>query len=283
MAPGSPVIPSRVMSSQSNAMPDYLCITEVPGAPVNREQLERMVLRYSLAAALANGRPTLEVGCGTGIGLGLLLDRAAPLVACDGSFGAVSLARQSLGHAVPLAQADAHHLPYREHTFDFIFSFEMIYYLAQPIRFLGECHRLLTRGGQILVGTSNPDWPFFVPGQLSMHYPTAPELVSWLRATGFESIHLYGSLPVNQMGRRARSVLVAWLRRHLLRLGIPAQDNRLTRLLKRLSYGRLTPLPRLLPATLRVAAPFRQLTPIEPDRPDRRHRVLFALAQAGRT
>ncbi|MCC9077639.1 methyltransferase domain-containing protein [Litorilinea aerophila] len=261
-------------------MPDYLSITEVPGAPVNREQLGRMVLRYSLAAALADGRPTLEVGCGAGIGLGLLLDRAAPLVACDGSFGAVSLARQSLGHAVPLAQADAHYLPYREDTFDFIFSFEMIYYLARPIQFLGECHRLLTRGGQILVGTSNPDWPFFVPGQLSVHYPTAPELVSWLRAAGFESIHLYGSLPVDQMGRRFHTVLVAWLRRHLLRLGILAQDNRLTRLLKRLSYGHLTPLPRQLSRTMGVAAPFRELTAIDPGQRDRRHRVLFVLGRA---
>ncbi|MCS6826432.1 MAG: methyltransferase domain-containing protein [Caldilinea sp.] len=259
-------------------MTDFLSITEVPGTLLNREQLDRMALRYSLATELAVGRRVLEVACGAGVGLGLLLGVARSLAACDYSTAALTLAQQSVGAQVLLAAADAQRLPYATGAFDLIVSFEAIYYLPQPAAFLSECHRLLASGGRLLLSTSNPEWPFFAPGALSVHYPKAPELTCLMQAAGFQTVTLYGSLPVDR-SLSLWGVARAHVRRLLLGAGVFRSDNALTRALKRLGYGTLTPLPPLLPASLRVNDPFHELTLLQPDRPDRRHRVLFALAE----
>jgi hypothetical protein len=52
----------------------------------------------------------------------------------------------------------------------------------------------------------------------------------------------------------------------------------LTRLLKRLAYGRLTPLPAELPSVAAIEPP-PDLVPLDPYQPDYRHRVLFVLAE----
>lgn len=259
-------------------MTDFLAIIETPGALLTVEQLSRMALRYSLAAEMAGGRRVLEVACGAGVGLGLLIGVARSLAACDCSASALALAHRSVGKQVMLTAADAQQLPYAAGAFDLILSFEAIYYLPQPPAFLSECHRLLSSDGRLLLSTSNPNWPFFVAGALSVHYPSVPELAHLLQEAGFQNIALYGSLPVE----RALSPLGAVrarVRRLLLGVSIFRRDNALTRTLKRLGYGTLMPLPPLLPASLRVANPFHELTPLQLDRPDRRHRVLFALAE----
>ena len=260
-------------------MADFLAITETPGALLNAEQMGRMALRYSLAAELAAGRRVLEVACGAGIGLGLLLNAAGALTACDYSLAGLSLAQQASGVRVPLAAADAHNLPYASAAFDLILSFEAIYYLAQPGAFLRECRRLLAMNGRLLLSTSNADWPYFAPGALSVSYPDATELAGLLHAAGFVEVLLYGSLPVDQ----TLSPLGAWrarARRYALRASFLQRDHRLTQLLKRASYGALTPLPPMLPATARISAPFAELTPLPADQRDRRHRVLFAVARS---
>jgi ubiquinone/menaquinone biosynthesis C-methylase UbiE len=257
-------------------MSDFLSITETPGALLNAEQVGRMALRYSLVAEMGVGRRVLEVSCGAGIGLGLLLGSAQSVTACDYSTSVLALAQEAVGAQAALTAADAQRLPYAADAFDLILSFEAIYYLPQPDAFLRECHRLLRKDGQLLLSTSNPDWPYFAPGALSVHYPSASELTRLLHDVGFEKVKLYGSLPVDRALSRLGAAR-AHVRRFVLRAGILRHDNALTRALKRLGYGALTPLPSLLPAALRVDAPFGQLTPIQADRPDRRHRVLFAM------
>ncbi len=258
-------------------MTDFLTITETPGSLLNDEQMGRMALRYSLAAEMAAGRRVLEVSCGAGIGLGLLLQDVQSLAACDYSSAALALAGCSLGASASLTAADAQHLPYVDNAFDLILSFEAIYYLPRPDAFVRECHRLLEVGGRLLISTSNPDWPYFAPGALSVRYPTAPELADLLLAAGFV-VQLYGSLPIDRSAKQSR-VLRAWLRRQALRAAFLRRENRLTRMIKRASYGTLTPLPPLLPTSARVPSPFVHLTPIEMTQPDDCHRVIFAVAE----
>ncbi len=266
------------MASATTAA-DYLSITETPGTLLNREQLGRMVLRYSLAAELGTRRRVLEVSCGAGIGFGLLASSADWFTACDYSKGGLALAQEAASRHVPLAVADAQALPYASASFELLVSFEAIYYLARPDIFIGESRRLLAPGGQLLLGASNPDWPYFAPGMLSAHYPSAVELAALVAAAGFAQVRLYGSLPADTAGSMAGS-LRARLRQALLRSGMFSRDNVLTRVLKRASYGTLEALPVTLSETTRVAHPFTQLTPIATDRVDRRHRVLFVVAES---
>lgn len=263
--------------NKDDGVTDFLTITETPGSLLNDEQIGRMALRYSLAAEMAAGRRVLEVSCGAGIGLGLLLEGVRSLAACDYSTAALTLASRSLGASASLTAADAQNLPYRDRAFDLILSFEAIYYLLRPDAFVRECHRLLGPGGRLLISTSNPDWPYFAPGALSVHYPTAPEFANLLLAAGFV-VHLYGSLSIDRSAKQS-TVLRAWLRRQALRAAFLRRDNWFTRMLKRASYGTLTPLPSLLPASARIPTPLAQLTPIKTNQPDRSHRVIFAVAE----
>jgi len=51
---------------------DFTEVTELAGAEISAEQLERMAHRYSWAAGYCGGRDVVEVACGSGQGLGLL-------------------------------------------------------------------------------------------------------------------------------------------------------------------------------------------------------------------
>ena len=59
---------------------DYSSITESPGLKASKEQLARIWHRYRMAADYVQGKDVLEVGCGSGIGLGFLATYANCIV-----------------------------------------------------------------------------------------------------------------------------------------------------------------------------------------------------------
>ncbi len=258
---------------------DFTAVTELPASRLNAEQMARIQQRYALGAHLATGRRVLEVSCGAGIGLGILTSTAEQLVGCDLTYGVLATAQQHYGQRVPLLSADAQTLPFADAAFDLILSFEAIYYLPRLDHFLRESHRVLSPHGQLLIGTSNPDWPHFVPGVLSVDYPDLASLCTQLTAAGFSTLHCYGALPVStQTSPRQRAA--AHVRKLLRRVPLLTSDTLVARLLKRLAYGRLLPLPpELAPQSLTTASPFDELTPLPPHQRDHSHRVLFVLAQ----
>jgi ubiquinone/menaquinone biosynthesis C-methylase UbiE len=176
------------------AMPDFTPVTELPGSLLNAQQRARMVQRYALAAQLAKGQRVLEVACGAGIGLGIVQQSATQLVGCDLTYRVLAVAQGHYGARLPLAGADAQSLPFAAASFDLLLSFEAVYYLPDLDAFLNEARRVLAATGKLLIGTSNPDWPHFVPGALSVYYPNIPELTARLQQTGFGQIQAWGSL-----------------------------------------------------------------------------------------
>lgn len=257
-------------------MQDFTTITETPGRGLNAEQLARIRQRYEFGATLARDKDLLEVACGAGSGLGILQQAARSLVGCDYTEAVLRLAQAHYGPRVPLVCADAQQLPFGAASFDLLLAFEAIYYLPQIDQFLLEAHRLLRRDGVLLLCTSNPDWPPFVPGQMSVYYPNLPALAALLANTGFPRTEFYGALPIAATtGRRS---IVGTLRKHLLRYKLFTTDNLLTRRLKQLAYGQLTPLPAELTLSASPVGVPTDLTPLSAAAPDRVHRVLFAVA-----
>ncbi|MCE7985851.1 MAG: class I SAM-dependent methyltransferase [Caldilinea sp. CFX5] len=259
-------------------MHDFTPITETPGSGLNPEQLARIRQRYRFGAALAQGKDVLEVACGAGSGLGILRQQARCLVGCDYTGSVLRMAQSHYGQQAPLVCADAQQLPFADRCFDLLLSFEAIYYLPQIDWFLSEAHRLLRPDGVLLLGTSNPDWPPFVPGQMSVHYPTLPELAAGLAAAGFVQPQFYGAFPLPTT-TRPHKALLATLRKVALHFQPFTADSALTRRLKQLVYGSLHPLPAELTLTALPNDDVRtDLTPLPATAADRRHRVLFAVA-----
>lgn len=258
-------------------MRDYTPITELPGSLLSADQLRRFAQRYALAAQAATGKRVVEVACGAGGGLTLLATQAAWVIGVDYTPTVLEQARRAV--AVPLLRADAQALPLAPACCDLLLCFEAIYYLADYRRFLAESRRVLAPGGRLLLCESNPDWHAFVPGDLTTRYPGAPELANALRAAGLRDVQLLGALPAPP--GRGRAAWAAQLRRLLLRYPNMAAAVRRAPLLKRLGYGTLYALPAALDATTAATwSAGMTLTPLDPARPDRTHRVLFAWATA---
>lgn len=255
---------------------DYTAVTELPASGLHQEQLQRLCQRYGLGADHAVGRRTLEIACGAGLGLAHVANTASHLVALDYTPSVVQIAQQH-NPQVPLLCADAHDLPFATGAFDRILNFEAIYYLHEPLRLLQECHRVLEDKGALLICTSNPHWPHFVPGQMSIHYPSVPQLHTWLQASGFRVAHFFGAFASEAKGEAAQ--WVSRLRKWLLAHQLVAPESRWGRLGKRLVHGRPLHLPPTLSATLvntqGRAAP---LKAIAPTTNDTTHRVIYAAA-----
>jgi ubiquinone/menaquinone biosynthesis C-methylase UbiE len=94
----------------------------------------------------ARGR-TLDLGCGTGRNLPLLPPDARA-VALDPSREALERARRR-APAVPLVQARAEALPFRDGTFDTILSGLVFCSVGEPGRGLAEVRRVLRADGQL--------------------------------------------------------------------------------------------------------------------------------------
>jgi SAM-dependent methyltransferase len=258
-------------------MPDFSAITEQPASHLTAEQMARIEQRYRWGAQWAAGKRVLEVSCGAGIGLGRLASVAESLVGCDLTYSMVALTHQHYTHRVPLVCCDAQTLPFGAGSFDLLLSFEAIYYLPRLDCFLCEAHRLLSPAGHLLIATSNPDWPHFVPGAQSVFYPAVPALATGLQQAGFAQVQVWGALP-SEESTNSRQRLIARVRRQSRAVAWLSADTRLSHWLKRLAYGSLIPLPAELPSH-HAADPSHDLTPLDPTRHDYRHRVIFVSAQ----
>jgi SAM-dependent methyltransferase len=257
---------------------DYRSITETPGLHVSQEQLARFAHRYIHGAELANGRRVLEVGCGAGAGLPVLGEKASRLAGLDATEALLHMAQAQYGQQFSLTCGDAQQLPYAAATFDLVLCFEVIYYHADYRAFLRESLRVLADRSLLLIVYSNPDWPEFVPGRMSVHYPSVPELAHELEAAGFRRVRFAGILPATSYTLTQRAI--QRLRRYVLRANAAPRTGMLAHLLKKFGYGRLAPLPSA--ATAQSLAPYAaQLAPqpLPAHQADRAHRVLYAYAE----
>jgi SAM-dependent methyltransferase len=111
------------------------------------------------------GRAVLEVGCGAAMCSRWLARQGARPVAFDLSAGMLRHARSGAartGIEVPLVQADAQRLPFRDETFDLACTaFGAVGFVADSARVMREVARVLRPGGRWVFATTHPiRWAF---------------------------------------------------------------------------------------------------------------------------
>lgn len=99
------------------------------------------------------GDRVLEVGCGTGLLLERVRRFAARSAGMDLSPGMLARAR---ARGLPVTRASATALPYREGSFDLVFSFKVLPHVDPLDQALAEVARVLDRGGIALLEFYNP-------------------------------------------------------------------------------------------------------------------------------
>lgn len=111
------------------------------------------------------GKSVLEIGSGSAMCSRWLATRGARPVASDLSAGMLRHAvagNTASGIEVPLVQADATHLPFRDDSFDVAFtSFGAIPFVADSAAVMREIARVLRPGGRWVYSTTHPiRWSF---------------------------------------------------------------------------------------------------------------------------
>lgn len=243
----------------TNAASDYSTVTEGPGIRVTREAVSMLYTRYHYAAQLCSKKDVLEVGCGTGMGLGYLARQAHTVVGADFSEELLKQAQRYYQSRLPLLRIDAHYLPFRESSFDIVVIFEAIYYFAQPMLVLAECKRVLRSKGVLLLCLANRAWEGFNPSPFSETYLSCCELYQALSSAGFspQVFAAYSARPRNSLQQ-----IVSRIRKAAVKLKIVPKTMVGKEWLKRVFYGSLKTLPdEIEPDERFVAEPLFKLSP----------------------
>jgi len=218
---------------------DYSTVTEVPGDKATQEQLERMFHRYRFAADFCEDKDVLEVACGAGQALGYLARKARRVVGGDCTERLLVSAKEYYKNRVELYLLDAHHLPFRDNSFDAVILYEAIYYLTHPEQFLLEARRVLRKGGVLLIATVNKDWSEFNPSPFSTCYFSVPDLNRALHESGFKT-EFYGAFSVVPNTLKER--IISKVRKNAVKLHLVPKTMKGKELLKKVFYGKLVPL-----------------------------------------
>jgi ubiquinone/menaquinone biosynthesis C-methylase UbiE len=247
--------------------------TERPGQPFPVDTHMIIRDRYEFAAELAKGQRVLEIGCGAGFGLQHLASVAESLHAVEYSTENLELLRSNFGDNFAVAQADAHALPFAAGQFDLVIAMAMVYYLDM-VRFLTEVHRVLSADGVLLFCTSNKDVPGFVTAPHTTGYFSVPELKRAVENAGFEC-QILGAFPAK--GKLSRRRVRAWIKNVIKIIVTKLPGGELVwRSLRQRTHVDVRPLPRCFTEMERPDAT-RLL--LETDRPDRTHRVIYAVSK----
>jgi len=228
--------------------PYHLSVTEVTGAVVAEEQIQRLCNRYYWAGTHCLDRDVLEISCGTGPGLGYLSKLARNLVAGDFSSGNIEIAHAHYGERVHLHQFDAQNLPYADSSFDVIVLLESIYFIPSAERTIEECRRVLRDGGNIVITMANVDLYEFHRSNHAYQYFGVRELNELLVGMGF-STAFFGDTPVTELS--ARQKITRPLKAIAAKSGIMPQTTKGKVLLRRLVFGPLQTMPAEIDSTPR--------------------------------
>ncbi len=252
----------------------YSIITESPGLQATQEQLERLYQRYHFVVPLASGSRTLEVACGSGLGIKYLAGVSTEVTGVDIDNTNIDLALKSC-HAlsnVTIKQMDAHNLEFSDNSFDLVLLYEAIYYLDHPSQFISEAYRVLTNHGKLVICTVNKDWKDFHPSPFSRSYFGAADLHNLLLPT-FKNAQLYGGFPVEMQD--VRSGVVSMIKRAAVKYNLIPGSLALRAYLKRVFIGKTRPLPENLYDDI---ASYRTPMPLENDKSANDWKIIYAVS-----
>lgn len=253
---------------------DFASVTELAGDEVSQEQIERLCHRYYWAGQYCGGKDVVEAACGTGQGLAYLASIARSLEAGDYSERILSIARGHYGDRIKLRQFDAQAMPFPDHSKDVIILFEAIYYLPDADQFVLECKRVLRPDGMVLIATANKDLYDFNPSPHSHRYYGVAELHELFAGHGF-SVECFGYLPIDRVSFRQR--ILRPIKKAIVALGLMPKSMQGKKLLKRLVFGRLLPMPAEISSGM---IHYQPPTALAVDASDRRHKVVYCAAQS---
>lgn len=250
--------------------PRYEDITETTGGALTTEAASMMYTRYAMAARASRGRRVLELGCGAGLGLGLIAREARLAVGGDYSEALLRSGQRHYGTRIPFVRLSAEALPFPAASVDVVCFFEATYYIPDMEKAFDEIARVLSPGGEALFVNANPERPDFVRSPFSVRYHTAGEFRAALERRGFR-VTTSAAFPVKEAGKASLVGAVLPVARRLLETLhlVPTTLEGRARL-KRILFGKLRQIP---PEVTPEFAP--ETTPVEVAGPVPNYKVIY--------
>ena len=110
-------------------------------------------LEVDLLGDFVGDKDVLEVGCGTGLILERVADKAERAMGVDISRG---MLHRAAGRGLQVVQGDVTALPFAANSFDVVYSFKVLAHVKDIDRALAEMARVTRRGGHLLLEFYNP-------------------------------------------------------------------------------------------------------------------------------
>ncbi len=164
-----------------------------------------------------NNAKVLEVGAGSGATSIRLAQEGAKPVCLDYSDKAISLIIENARHAevsLTAIQADAHHLPFANNTFDICFHQGVLEHFHAPEKLLQEQYRILKNKGIILIDVPQKYSYYTLKKRIKMVHGTwftgqeteysLSELVTLVSRIGFKVVNRFGRYHFRNLDRVQR-------------------------------------------------------------------------------
>lgn len=129
---------------------DDMLKPQVTGRSAAYEHLQR----YRYAAKKSQGR-ILDLGCGTGYGSKILLEKESEVYGIDNSQEAIDYAEKNYPGPKYIC-CSVEKLPFEDNFFDAICAFEIIEHVQNSEKALEEVCRVLKKNGELFISTPNP-------------------------------------------------------------------------------------------------------------------------------
>ena len=255
---------------------DFTTVTELPGIKVHSSQLSAAATRYEFGKKFSHGKDVLEIACGSGMGLGYLSQTAHSVVGGDIDKECLRVARETYkdNKKVDVISLDADNMTFADGSFDTILLFEAHYYLNKTDTLFHTARRILRPGGHLVIVSANRQCVEFNSSPYSVSYFSAQDLKDAMQQQGFEvDIRVGFPITTNSLIKSGISLM----RRLAVRMHLIPKTMRGKELLKRLFYGQLTPMPRLLQANMGSLEPLHDAP--EETSPIRDFRVIYAVGR----
>ena len=107
-------------------------------------------------------------------------------------------------------------------------------------KFVTEAHRVLRKGGVLLIAIVNKDWSEFNPSPFSTHYFSVPRLGNLPQSNGFK-VEFYGAF--STMPKTIKEKVISNIRKIAVTLHLIPKTMKGKELLKKIFYGKLIPFP----------------------------------------
>jgi ubiquinone/menaquinone biosynthesis C-methylase UbiE len=222
---------------------DYSTITELPNTEVTSTQLKRSFQRYCFAKKLSGNGRIVEIGCGGGQGLNLLLDISNDVIGYDIDQKNIDICKQNYKNEkrIKFIKADVENIEFEKNTIETILIFETIYYLKDQNKFFKKLHQSLKKNGKIIICSANKDWHSFNPSPFSTKYLSLKELHDFGKTHSFE-VETFVSFP--DRPDTLISKIINILKRFVVRFSLIPKTMKGKLVLKKLFSGRICIMPK---------------------------------------